>query len=180
MMMKTLVVCAVISLLSVAGCAERFAEPRHDGGDRVGVYDSRAIAVAFPGTDIFKREMAVLTAAHEAAKLAGDEKEIAEIEEKGASRQKLMHRQAFSTAPVDDILDRIKDLLPAIRETAGVSMLVSKWDEDVLAQYPSAPRVDVTMALIDALAPREKQRKYAIEIQSRKPIPLDKLERADH
>ena len=84
--------------------------------------------------------------------------------------------QGFSTAPVDSILEQIKDLLPGIKEKAGVDLLVSKWDEETLALHPSAKRVDVTVQLIDAFSPSERQRKHAIEIQKHKPIPLDQAE----
>jgi hypothetical protein len=88
-----------------------------------------------------------------------------------------MHMQAFSTAPVDDILEHIKDSLPEIKQKAGVTTLVSKWDQEALARYPSAELVDVTMMLVDALHPNEQQRKHAIEIQKQAPIPLDEAEK---
>jgi hypothetical protein len=56
-------------------------------------------------------------------------------------------------------------------------MLVSKWDEETLAQYPSAELVDVTMRLVDAFQPTERQRQHAIGIQTQEPIPLDEAEK---
>ena len=88
-----------------------------------------------------------------------------------------MHKQAFSTAPVTNILEMIKDRLPAIREDAGVHMLVSRWDKAALAKYKHAQTVDVTVPLIGALNPTERQRQSAIEIQKHEPIPLQKAEK---
>jgi len=85
--------------------------------------------------------------------------------------------QGFSTAPVTNILDQIKEKLPAINEKAGVSVLLSKWDKDGLARYKDADLVDVTMALVDAFSPSERQRKSAIAIQEHKPISLEQAER---
>lgn len=57
-----------------------------------------------------------------------------------------------------------------------MTALVSKWDKDGLARYRDAELVDVTMALVDALNPNDRQRKSAIEIQKHEPIPLEKAE----
>ena len=146
--------------------------PRVKTKERIGVYDSRAIAVAFAGSEAFNKWMSGLKAQHKKAKAAGDQKRIAELEAQGAERQKLMHEQGFSTAPVDSILEQIKERLPTIKQKAGVSVLVSKWDTDELAKHRSAEFVDVTMELVDAFNPNERQRKSAIEIQKHKPIPL--------
>jgi hypothetical protein len=56
-------------------------------------------------------------------------------------------------------------------------MLVSKWDQETLAKYPSAELVDVTMMLVDAFQPNERQRQSAIEIQKHEPIPLEDAEK---
>ena len=120
--------------------------------------------------------MGDLKAEKDKAKAAGDQKRIAEIEAEGATRQKLMHKQGFSTAPVDNILEQIKDRLPAIKEKAGVNALVSKWDKAGLAKYKDAELVDVTMALVDAFNPSDRQHKSAIGIQKYDPIPLKQAE----
>jgi hypothetical protein len=136
---------------------------------RIGVYDSRAVAVAFAGSEAQNKWMEPLIAQHEKAKAAGDTKRVKEIEAEGKARQKRAHTQAFATAPVDDILDHIKEELPGIKSQAGVSVLVSKWDKKQLARHRSAEQIDVTAALIDAFHPNERQRKNAIEIQKHKP-----------
>ena len=117
-----------------------------------------------------------LHAKYKKAKVAGDQKRVAEIEAEGAARQRQLHKQGFSTAPVDNILKQIEDRLPSIKQKANVSSLVSKWDEETLVRHPSADRVDVTMELIDALNPNARQRKSAIEIQKHKPIPMEQAE----
>ena len=85
--------------------------------------------------------------------------------------------QGFSTASVDDILKHIKDSLPTIEQKACVDVIVSKWDEKTLAKHKSAKRVDVTIMLVDAFHPNEKQRKSALEIQKATPISLEQAEK---
>jgi len=169
---------AIVALIAMMGLHQSsFAqETGSTNKARVGIYDSRAIAVAFAGSASFKDWLGDLRAKHEKAKASGDQKQAAELEAEGASRQKLMHMQGFSTAPVTNLLELIKDKLPAINEKAGVSVLVSKWDKAGLARYKDADHVDVTMALVDAFSPSERQRKTAIDIQKHEPIPLEQAE----
>jgi uncharacterized secreted protein with C-terminal beta-propeller domain len=158
-------------------CAENLAGTPQKAKARIGVYDSRAVAVAFAGTEPFNKAMSSLQAEYENAKVAGNQKRVEELEAETVARQQLLHLQAFSTAPVDDILEQIKDSLPEIEQKAGVITLVSKWDKEALAKYPSAELVDVTMMLVDALHPNERQRQIAIDIQKHPPIPPDKAEK---
>ena len=148
---------------------------------RVGIYDSRAIAVAFGGSEAFQastgKQLAALRAEYNEAKAAGNQKRVAELEAQGKAQQVLLHKQGFRTAPVDDILDHIKDKIPGIAKAAGVGPIVSKWDKDALAKYKSAELVDVTMPLVNAFHPIERQLKFAIEIQKQPPISLEEAEK---
>jgi hypothetical protein len=144
--------------------------------DRIGVYDSRSIAVAWAGTESHSNLLKSLQAEYNQAKAAGDQKRVEEVEAEAEAQQRLLHLQAFSTAPVDDILAHIEDSLDEIKKEAGVTLLVSKWDTETLARYPSAEQIDVTMMLVDALQPNERQRQIAIDIQEHEPIPLDQAE----
>ena len=170
------IACVATSIMALTGCAGESVRPRAKTKERIGVYDSRAIAVAYAGSKAFNAWMSALMAEYSRAKAAGDQKRVAELKAEGAERQKLMHKQGFSTAPVHNILKHIKDRLPAIKQRAGVGVLVSKWDKDTLAKHPCAELVDVTMELVDAFNPNERQRNSAIAIQKHKPIPLSHAE----
>jgi hypothetical protein len=147
--------------------------------ERIGVYDSRSIAVAWAGTKSHNDLMKAFQTEWQQAKAAGDQKRVEEMEAEAEAQQRLLHLQAFSTAPVDDILAHIEDSLAEIKKEAGVTLLVSKWDTETLAQYPSAEQVDVTTMLVDALHPNERQRQIAITIQEREPIPLEEAEKIE-
>jgi hypothetical protein len=182
-MLRTAMLIGCIGCLgSLASCTQSPAG-KADTHPRVGVYDSRAVAVAFVGSDVWNategKRLAALRAEYDKAKAEGDTKRMAELDAKGRAWQALMHRQGFSTAPVDDILAHIQDRLPGIAEEAGVEAIVSRWDEEALARHAEGERVDVTMALVDALKPTDRQRRAAIEIQRHAPIPLDKAGQID-
>ena len=169
-----------IALLLMAGLvlhAENSATQIEKKSEKIGVYDSRAIAIAFTGSDIYKKQMDPLMAEFDKAKAAGDQKRIEELKTEGANRQKLRHKQGFSTAPVDDILENIKNELLEIEKKEGFSVIISKWDKGALSKHPKAELVDVTMMLVDAFHPSEKQRKSAIEIQKHDPISLEQADK---
>lgn len=149
--------------------------PAGQAVEHIGTYDSRAIAVAYAGSPFQQKLMAPLKAAHQAAKQGGNQAEVDRLEAQGRAMQQRAHRQAFSTAPVDDLLEQVAEALPAIRRSAGVTTLVSVWDQDGLARHAGAGRVDVTAALVDAFQPTAKQRKMVDEIRKKKPLPLDKV-----
>ncbi|MBM4154224.1 MAG: hypothetical protein FJ221_04260 [Lentisphaerae bacterium] len=176
----------MVCVLGVFVCnapADESSAGAADAKVRVGVYDSRAIAVAFVGSPLYQssdgKKLSDMMAEHSKAKAEGNQKRVAELEAWVKAQQALLHKQGFSTAPVDDILRQIKDQMPAIAKAAGVGPIVSKWDTAALSKYPSAELVDVTMELVKAFHPTEKQLKAATDIQKHKPIPLEKAEKTD-
>lgn len=140
--------------------------------ERIGIYDSRAVAVAYAGSSFQQAKMDDLVNQQKKAKTAGDKKAIARIEAEGRAWQAQLHQQGFSTAPVDDLLEHISNELPKIKADAGVTQLISKWNEPELRKHAGAEKVDVTMKLVDAFHPTERQRQHAIEIQKKKPAKL--------
>ena len=169
---------ALFALLSIVSVA--LADPAQEKAaasavrERIGIYDSRAVAVAFAGTPAHEARLRGLVERCEQARKAGDMAEVTKIEAEGRALQRQAHQQAFSTAPVDEILALLGDAVSEIRKNTGITVLLSKWDEAGLRKYPDAERVDVTLLLIDALHPNERQRRSAIEIQKHKPITLER------
>jgi len=177
-MKKLSVILAASFVILMAACATRQAAPKPAAPrERVGVYDSRAIVIAYAGSAHFNAWLTNLKAKNEKAKAEGDEQTVKATEEEGQGRQRKMHSQGFSTAPVDDILAVIQDQLPEIAKKAGVGPLISKWDTVALAKHPGAEQVDITMALVEALKPNERQLKIIPEMLKTQPLPLEEIEK---
>ena len=180
------VVVALAGGLFLSACNKRPVK-QAEGKVRVGTYDSRAIVAAYFFGQFYEQDKAKqMKAAEEEvkkAKATGDKKQIAEAEAKlnnvAPKMQNVRHKQFFSTAPVDDILVHIQDQMQGIAKEAGVVRIVSKWDKKVLAEYKGAETVDVTMEMVKAFHPSEKQLQMAIEIQTKEPIPLEEAEKMD-
>ncbi len=170
---KRITICLVCVVVFAAGCRSCEREST-DAGERVGIYDSRAVASAYAHSEW--NEVGAKMAEMEKAKAAGDTKKIAELEAWGPAQQEKLHRQGFSTAPVDDLLEHIKDKLPEIARQADVSVLVSKWDKKTLKRYKSAELIDVTDLIVAPFKPAEKQLRVIEQMKEKKPIPLWQLE----
>lgn len=166
--MRVVVFVALFATASI-GLAQQSSGTSTERAVRIGVYDSRAVAIAYAGSSFQQQKMTALKAAHQRAKDAGDSAEMSRLSAEAKAQQAALHKQGFGTAPVDDLLAHIAAKLPKIQTDAGVERLISKWNSAELAKHTQAERIDVTMQLVDAFEPNDKQRKYAIEIQTREP-----------
>jgi hypothetical protein len=140
---------------------------------RVGVYDSRAVAVAWGNSTEFKEFMKPIEAEHKKAKEAKNEKRTKEIEEQMKARQHRAHEQAFGTGSVAPIMEKIKDRLPAVAKEANVQIIVSKWELN--HQTTEVEVVDVTDKLVALFHVSERGLQWCKDIQGQKPLPIEQI-----
>jgi uncharacterized membrane protein (DUF106 family) len=140
---------------------------------RIGVYDSRAIAVAWGNSAEFQKTLESVTADYKKAKEAKDDKRIKEIETQMKARQRRAHEQGFSTGSVAPIMASIKASLPAVAKKAGVDVIVSKWE--VNYQSPGIKVVDVTDDLVALFHVSAKGLEWAKGIKSQQPLPIEQI-----
>jgi hypothetical protein len=138
---------------------------------RVGVYDSRAIAVAFAGSE-FLRVGEKMQALKE-AKAAGDGDRVKELEAWGEKAQRQLHRQGFGRVPVTDLLGHVKDRLPTVAQEAGVDAIT--FECNYLA--PGVEKVDITLELVMLFDPSERTLRTVEELRQHEPVDLDEIER---
>jgi hypothetical protein len=143
---------------------------------RVGVYDSRAVCIASRGSPAFAASIQELQTQLKQAEAAKDTKRAEQIKQRGKTLQTLRHLQAFSNAPVDDLLVHIQDKLPEIARTSNVSLIAARAD----FHGDEVEIVDVTDALVDAFGPDARTLKVIADLRNKAPIPLiDALEIKD-
>lgn len=147
--------------------------------ERIGIYDSRVIAYAHFWGDDYQRQLTEQTRAAKAAKAAGDTVQFEKLSKALANEQQKIHQQVFSTAPAIEALAALQKRLPEIQKQAGVSVLISKWDDPALNQHKSAVQVDLTDALVKEFAPAGKHLKVIESIRSKPPLPLEQSAKAD-
>lgn len=120
---------------------------------RVGVYDSRLVALAYYNTP----EHRAFAGTIRNAKI-------------GAATQELMHYQVFGVNPIPNVIEKLKDRLPAIAQEANVVVIVSKWE--VVHASADVEYVDVTDRLVAEFKPEAKVQKWIDEARKKDPLPL--------
>jgi hypothetical protein len=137
---------------------------------RVGVFDSRMVALAYYNSDEQRTFMQDLMVRLKAAKAANDAAKIADLEFRGPAVQNLMHYQVFSNASIPNVMEKLAPELPKIAADARVSIIVSKWD--VAFHDPNVEYVDVTDTLVARFNPSEKVQKWIDSGKTQQPMPL--------
>ena len=140
---------------------------------RVGIFDSRAVALAYGNSAERAQYIQGLLAEREKAKAAHDDSRVKEVEQEGQWSQVRAHQQVFSTAPVTTILAKIQDKLPAIAAQAGVALIVSKWE--VPFKDGTVETVDVTLPIVKLFNPSDRVLKWVDQLKDKEPIAFEKL-----
>lgn len=142
---------------------------------RVGTFDSRLVTTAYVRSPIFQRRLANMQAELKEAQASGDTNRVKQLQTEGPALQARIHKQGFSTWPIHDILETIKDQLPDIAEQANVDVLVSKWD--IVFQRQDVETIDVTDRLVEPFSPTEETRKILASLRKQAPVPLDAFDK---
>ena len=137
---------------------------------RLGVFDSRAVAIAYAQSPAFGPELQRLRTQLEQAKAAKNDKLAAELETKGQTQQALLHLQGFSIGSVSEILAKYKDAVAAVAKEAKVSVVVSQYE--LIYQGPGIETVDVTEALVKKINDSPKVLAGLADLKKNKPLSM--------
>jgi hypothetical protein len=137
---------------------------------RIGVFDSRVVAIAYYTTPEFQKVMQQMMADLGAAKAANNQAKVDELEFQGPAIQNLMHYQVFSNASIPNVLEKLTAVLPKVAAEAGVSAIVSKWE--VAFKGGDADYVDVTDQLVRPFNPSAQTLNTIAQIKTQTPMPL--------
>ena len=109
----------------------------------------------------------------DSAEKAHDSARVKELTVGIISYQHLLHQMVFSNGSAGMLLVLVKDKLPELAKTAGVSSIVSKWELNF--SDPSVETVDVTDQVVKLFIPKENIENMAGEIRKQNPIPMEEL-----
>jgi hypothetical protein len=87
------------------------------------------------------------------------------------------HKQGFSTTPVHELIEHIKDKLPAIAAQTRVDVIVSKWEIDYLAD--DAEVVDVTLEVARLFNPKPGTEEGIKKLMQAEPFAEEEVERLE-
>lgn len=164
-MNKLIVLLVALSSLAalIVGCSSRRSV-------RIGIYDSRAIAIAFGNSNEGREFVANLHAEMTKAKAAKNDSLIRHIEKTAETYQVLMHLRAFSVGSVADILEKYKAEVDLVAKEAGVQFIVSKFE--LIYTGAGVDTVDVTLPLARIFKPSEQALKWISEMPKHKTLPM--------
>lgn len=169
----------LLAMSLFAGCeanAGNASSQTNSALQRIGIYDSRVVAFGSFWSEAHQRALNERMRTAQEARAAGDTNRFVELKAAVKAEQEKVHLQVFSTAPVDDVLAGMKDRVQAIQKEAGVSQLVSKWDEKILAEHKNDEKVDVTDLFLRDFKLNERQRKIVVDMRKKPPVPLEQAE----
>lgn len=132
---------------------------------KIGVYESRAVALAYGRSTQHLDSVAKLAATAKKAKADGDEKTYDKLRAKLASRQEQLEYQVFSDRRIDDIIAEIPPALAEVKQKAGVDRIVDKRDAP-----KDGATVDVTRQLVDQFHPTDKTLKMIDDLVKQPPV----------
>lgn len=166
----------LLSAALLAGCAvsDRPSAPQVAPGDGpalvLGVYDPRAIALAYYRSPAHAARVQTAVREHERAQAAGDAATAQRLEQEMEALQERAHAQTFGGAAAPEILAQIAAQLPEIAQRAGVDAIVAL--PDLAWLRAGADYQDVSLALADAFHPDEATRGMLRDLLRQEPVPL--------
>ncbi len=146
--------------------------PRPAGPVVIGVFDNRAVGVAYAHSAYCEQYLADLDAQHKQALADGDREKAAQIEQQGESQQQKLHMIGFAGRYPGELLALVQDKMHFAAENAGVDLIVG----EVLYQSPDLKVVDVTHEVARLYNPREKAWQIIDGLKDWQPCPPEKIE----
>ncbi len=140
---------------------------------RVGVYENRAIAMAYFGSE--HNAFLKKRAEHHEAVAAGDSVRAKELTAWVERFQRQIHFQGFCRVPVDDLLLVVLDKMADVAKRTGVDLI--GWYPDFTG--PEVEVVDITDELVALFNPTEEKLKQIESLKDVEPIDLADIEH-DH
>ncbi|MGA2822012.1 MAG: hypothetical protein ABSE72_00625 [Bacteroidales bacterium] len=140
---------------------------------RIGTYDSRIVTFAWSRSDYFKHRLIKTNQQSDSATKAHDTARIKELSVEAMSYQHLLHLMVFSNGSIGFVMAIVKDKLPELAKTVGVSVILSKWELNFID--PSIEIVDLTSQVAQLFQPKENIDQMSKDISAQQPIPIDEF-----
>ena len=164
----------VLNIACILFFASGIIFPQQDTGKlRIGVFDSRCVAVAYGRSADFMKLRDSIETVYSKAKEDSNKQIIEEIEQFKPTMQVLLHQQVFSNGSIINILGKLKDKLSTFAKDNNLNMILSKWE--IIFTDDSAELIDITDQLVAIFNPDEATNKIIKDIKSMEPIPIEKI-----
>lgn len=109
--MNKLFICLFATLLLIGATSEASSK------NRIGIYDSRIIAIWNFNNPEFQKEMSDMRAAFMKAKETNDTATVKKLEQKGPLTQRILHDKGFGRGSVAEIIEKRKEELKSVAKS---------------------------------------------------------------
>ena len=138
------------------------------GKQRIGVYDSRAIAICWFQSQEGQKDLMSLREEFNSAKAKGDSVQAKKLEEKGQLTQRILHDKGFGRGSVAEIIEKKLNELKELAKKEKLMAICSKWELNFSS--PDVETVDITMNILDMFKATDKVKKMVEEMKGIEPI----------
>ncbi|MBI5325724.1 MAG: hypothetical protein HZB41_10730 [Ignavibacteriae bacterium] len=138
------------------------------GKQRIGVYDSRVIAICWFQSEEGQKNMKSLMDEFKTAKSKGDTVQAKKLEEKGQLTQRILHDKGFGRGSVAEIIENKLNELKELAKKEKLMAICSKWELNFSS--PDVEVVDITMNVLDMFNATDKVKKMVEEMKGIEPI----------
>lgn len=166
-------VIAMVAILMLASASNGAFAQKTKAIIKIGTYDSRIVTFAWSRSDYFKQRLIKINQQSDSSTKAHDTARVKELSVGAMPYQHLLHLTVFSNGSIGFIMAIVKDKLPALAKTAGVIVILSKWELNF--SDPSIEIVDLTSQITQLFHPKENIDKMVGEISQQPPVPIDEL-----
>lgn len=135
---------------------------------RVGIFDSRMIAVAYYQGEEGQKETKALMSEIEKAKNANDNETLMKLQEKARLIQKIANDQGLGRGSIASILEKYRKELGEIVKKEKLSCIVSKWE--IFTSGKEIDYVEITEKILEIFKPNDKVKELIKELAKQKPI----------
>jgi hypothetical protein len=141
---------------------------------KIGVYDSRMVALAWSRSEDFQKHMASFMQAGDSASQAKNNRKGKEMACHAISYQHLLHQMVFGSGSIAGIMENIRKELPELAKREGVSMILSKYELPYVD--PSVEQIDLTDEVTRLFKPLESIDQMTADMKKVEPMPLEELD----
>lgn len=138
------------------------------GKQRIGVYDSRAIAICWFQSEDGQKGMKSMMEEYKAAKAKGDTVQAKKLEEKGQLMQRIAHDKGFGRGSVAEYFENKLSEFKELAKKEKLMAICSKWELNFSS--PDVETVDITMNVLDMFKATDKVKKMVEEMKGIEPI----------
>jgi len=135
---------------------------------RIGIYDSRGVAVAYYQSSHHQEDLNKLLAEYNEAKGIGDTVLARKLNDRVGVLQMIAHDKGFGKGTVTNILDRFNKEMDALANAEKVIFIVSKWE--IYSADEDLEFVDLTEKVAAIVNPSDNVKKFIKELENHAPL----------